>query len=606
MTETSYFSKILKYSTEYIQLSTTKKVIILTLASLVLSKTINLLKTNLLHRKLLKRAQTKRIERDNKINNDLLTLSEIPSDITSIIINSKIYELIELLNDEKITSEQILIVYYKRAITLGLRLELIAESNFSESLELARKCDNIRKATPKEERHKLGTMFGIPICIKDSIEQKGLDSTCGRAKSCFLPCQNDGIVISLLKSQGAIPFIRSNLSQILRAFDCSNNIWGVGVNPWNKNRSLGGSSGGDAGLIASKCSPIGLGSDVYGSIRIPAAFAGVYGFKPTSGRCDQFGHSLVSYHDISKFSFLQGSIGPLARCTEDLLQVTKCLINPDCREHNPSSPFIPWNEEKFLSKEKLKIGYILSDDFFEAAEPCKRAVKEAIKALETQGHETIEIKIPHFEEISLKVIQLLTAEGKSRGMEAALGGEKPIKGLELFVNLGKMSNLFKRILQLFSGSRTRKILSHTVELSSNQFILNLSRLCVLRSEILNYWVANKFDAIITPALALPAFKHNYGSKLLLASCYLWIANITNSPSGVVPITKVQEQEAHYRNGTSSYINDLLFKYSKECMEGSFGLPVAVQVMTLPWEDEKCLRVMNIIENEIAFYDFPEI
>ena len=606
MKENTWFYQIISFPDKFIRLPITKKVLIFSLAILVLKKTVNLLIVNSQHRKLMERARKKRLERDNKINEELIALPEVPQDIASLVLRSTISELIDLLNEEKITSEQILIVYYKQAFTLGLKLELIAESNFQESFELARKCDIIRKFTPKEERYKLGRLFGIPISIKDSIEQKGLDSTCGRAKSCFQPSQNDGIVITLLKAQGAIPFIRSNLSQILRAFDCSNNIWGTGLNPWNVKRTVGGSSGGDAGLIASKCSPISLGSDAYGSIRLPAAFTGVYGFKPTSGRCVQSGHSLIAFHDISKFSFLQASMGPIGRSTDDLLQIVKGLITSENRLYDPSAPFIAWNNEKFLSKEKLKVAYVLSEDFFEAAEPCKRAVKEAILSLEKLGHETVEIKIPHFEEISLKVIQLLTAEGKSRSLQEALGGEKPTKGLELFMNLGKLPNLFKKILKWFSSSRTRKILDHTLELSANDLTLSLSKLCHLRNELLKYWAENKFDVIITPAVALPAFKHNYGSKLLLASCYLWIANIINSPAGVVPITKVKENETCYNNSNLNYKHDILSQYSQECMEGSVGLPVGVQILTLPWEDEKCLKVMKLIEDEIKFYEFPKI
>ncbi len=478
---------------------------------------------------------------------------------------------------------------------------MIAESNLTEALETARNYDNIRANTPKEERNKLGNLFGIPICIKDSIDQKGLDSLSGMAKACFQPIQEDGSIIKLLRGQGAIPFIRSNTSQLLRAFDCDNKVWGRGLNPWNSQRSLGGSSGGDGGLIAAKCSPICWGSDAYGSIRLPAAFAGVYGFKPTSGRYCLAGHSKVAFHDVMKFSFLTATTGPIGRCTDDLVQAIKGLITPESRKYDPSSPYVAWDEEKFSGKKKLKIGYVTSEDFFGAAKPCRRAVLEAVAALRQAGHEVVETKIPNFEEICLRSLSLLASEGEARSLTTPLEGEKPVEGLKLFMELGQTSNLVKKLWAKFTKERTAKILLHTQEPSANELVLNVSKLVVLRGEVIRFWAQQGFDAIITPPAALPAFKHDYGTKLVPATLYLGLANVANLPAGVVPITTVTPEEANYtKEDSPKYNDDILFQYSQENMADSAGLPVGVQVLSLPWEDEKCLAVMKEIETLVGF------
>lgn len=571
------------------------------LAAYVIKVSIEKVQANKLHNSLVNKANQKRLERDAQVLRQLASLPEVPQDITILILKSNVVDLLTLLNEDKITSEQILLVYFRRAASIGLENCMIAESNLTEALETARSYDKIRANTPKEERLKLGNLFGIPICIKDSMDQKGLDSLSGMAKACFQPYKEDGAIIKLLRAQGAIPFIRSNTSQLLRAFDCSNNVWGRGLNPWNSQRSLGGSSGGDGGLIAAKCSPICYGSDAYGSIRLPAAFAGVYGFKPTSGRYCQLGHSAVAFHDIMKFSFLTATTGPIGRCTDDLVLLVKGLITPESRKLDPSSPYVEWNEGKFSDKKKLKIGFVTSEDFFGAAKPCRRAVLEAVAALRQAGHEVIETKIPNFEEICLRSISLLASEGEARSLTSPLEGEKPVKGLELFMKLGQTSNIVKRLWARFTKERTAKILQHTQEPSANELVLNVSKLCVLRGEVIQSWAEQQFDAVIMPPVALPAFKHDYGTKLLPATCYLWLANIANLPAGVVPVTTVKAEEANYtKEDSPKYIDDILFQYSQENMADSVGLPVGVQVLSLPWEDEKCLAVMKEIETLIGF------
>ena len=583
-----------------------RRLITALIVTAVSSNVVIYLRSSLKHKRLIERAQEKKQQRDLQILNEFTPTIEIPEEVRKLVLDSTVTKLLQLLNDDSITSEQILRVYHNRAISTGLQLELIADSNFPEALRAAKEYDIIRKNTPKEERYKLGSLFGIPISIKDSIQQKGLDSTCGLARFCFQPCQDDGLIIKLLKAQGAIPFIRTNVPQVLRSFDCSNNIWGRGINPWDSQRTIGGSSGGDAGLVASKCSPIGFGSDVYGSVRLPAAFAGVYAFKPTSVRYPPFGHSSSTFYDALKFSVLKGGIGPLARSVDDIVQLVRGLIDPENRKYNLSSPVIEWNEEKYNSKKKFRIGYVVSEDFFEAAKPCKRAVLEAVAALRLAGHDAVEIKIPSFEAMVLNIIRLLTSEGRSRGLKDALGDEKANNDLAILVEFAGLPSLLKRIVRPFLGLRAQMILDHTIEPSTNELTLIGAKLITLKNEFLQFWVSSGFDAIITPPVALPAFKHGHGSKLFPASCYLWPANLCDLPAGVVPVTQVMAGEDVYEVEDSKYKNDVFYKGSQECMNGSVGLPVGVQVLGLPWEEEKCLAVMKAIEDSVDFHKLPNV
>ncbi len=107
---------------------------------------------------------------------------------------------------------------------------------------------------------------------------EGFDNTCGIAFKCFKPSASDGAFVRSMKDAGAIPIVRSNVPQLMMLPESVNAIWGCSYNPWNAGRTSGGSSGGEGALVAARCSPLGLGSDIGGSIRIPSHFCGVTGF----------------------------------------------------------------------------------------------------------------------------------------------------------------------------------------------------------------------------------------------------------------------------------------------------------------------------------------
>ena len=134
-------------------------------------------------------------------------------------------------------------------------------------------------------------LLGVPISVKDCIALKGALQTGG------LQCRTgevhrsseDSLIVHVLRQAGAIPICRGNVSQVMMLPESSNNIWGTTLNPWDLSRTPGGSSGGEGALVAMKCVPLAVGSDIGGSIRIPATYCGVTGFKPTPSRLSMEG-----------------------------------------------------------------------------------------------------------------------------------------------------------------------------------------------------------------------------------------------------------------------------------------------------------------------------
>lgn len=234
--------------------------------------------------------------------------------------------------------------YTIRAYEIGGRLNLVAELTYNYGLPLAKKCDDElaqkRKSGEWKSTKDMPKLFGIPISLKDVYHVKGFDSSLGSATQIFKPDKEDGLLVKMIKAEGGVIFVKSTVPQLLLINETNNWIWGRGMNPWNINRTCGGSSGGEGGLIASGCSPLGLGSDGGGSVRIPSHYCGLYGFKPTGKRFTMMGHKKPSEYNPRHIG---SCIGPLGRNTADCERMAEALSNEELfTKEDLLKKFIPW------------------------------------------------------------------------------------------------------------------------------------------------------------------------------------------------------------------------------------------------------------------------
>ncbi len=131
-----------------------------------------------------------------------------------------------------------------------------------------------------------------------------------------------------MRKAGAIFFVRSNLPQSLMIYESFNNIYGRAENPWDRTRTPGGSSGGEGGLIASRCSPLGIGTDVGGSVRVPSELCGIFGLKPSPNRVSSLGQVELT-PTFGADRVVPYVFGPMARSTDDLALAYRVLTNPE-------------------------------------------------------------------------------------------------------------------------------------------------------------------------------------------------------------------------------------------------------------------------------------
>ncbi|MGN6134173.1 MAG: amidase, partial [Aureliella sp.] len=235
----------------------------------------------------------------------------------------------------------------------------------------------------------LSPLAGVPFSLKDNICVAGVATTCGsRMLADFRP-PYDATVVERLRSAGLVLLGKTNLDEFAMGASTETSIFGAAKNPWDRQRTAGGSSGGAAASVAAGLTPLAIGSDTGGSVRQPAAFCGVLGLKPTYGRVSRYG--------LVAFASSLDQIGPLAHSAEDLALLMEVIAGHDRRD----STSLPEASEEYASGlaaplKGVRIGLLaaqlasdgLSDDI-------RSAVQRAADALRSLGASIVDVELPH-------------------------------------------------------------------------------------------------------------------------------------------------------------------------------------------------------------------
>ena len=262
----------------------------------------------------------------------------------------------------------------------------------------------------------------------------------------------DGPLVKRLRDAGAIVLGKTNTSQLLIYIESDNPVYGRTNNPWNLERTCGGSSGGEAAIIATGGSPLGLGADMGGSIREPAHFCGIHGFKPTSWRLTNL-DTRADVFPIGQEVILQQP-GPMARSVADLVLAMDVLAAQGGQHNDPSIPPVPWRKTSDVAVSSLRIAMYLDDGYFKASPAIRRVVEEAANALLIAGAQVEHWTPPDVSQAVRLYFSILTADG-AKSIRRALGPDKAtpqIRGiLQSTGMLRPMRDLVATIMQVIAN-----------------------------------------------------------------------------------------------------------------------------------------------------------
>ena len=310
-------------------------------------------------------------------------------------------EQARLIRDGQVSSAELLNAHLERIEqinpSLNAAIEVLEES-------ARRTADSVDRQ--RTQGAQLGPLAGVPFSIKDSIEVAGTVCTAGTLGLQSAPASTrDATLVARLRAAGAIPIAKTNLPDLLFAFESDNLIHGRTNNPYDFARTSGGSSGGEAALIAACGSPFGLGSDAAGSVRLPAHFCGIASIKPTSGRLPRTGHVPPAGGWIETL----WQIGPMARRVEDLCAIIPLLAYPDGLDFTVSG--MPNGSPEAVRMGDLRIAFFTDNGIVPADPETRMVVQRAAAAIANEVRTMDERRPPGIEESYEHEMRLIGPDG---------------------------------------------------------------------------------------------------------------------------------------------------------------------------------------------------
>lgn len=238
------------------------------------------------------------------------------------------FQIAEQIKIGEITSSEVVTYFIDQIQSVNSKLNAVVETRFDQARKEAKECDQRIKNGEKN----LGPLFGVPFTLKEMISADGLKNTLGSVHYKNRISDFDATAVSRLKKAGAILLGTTNVPEVGFWFECDNPIYGFTKNPYDLTRTSGGSSGGEGAIIGAGASPFGLGSDIGGSIRMPAFFCGIFGHKPSDKIVPMTGHFPVypkTAHEMTGAKYPFTVIGPMSRKASDLYDLMNLIVGPD-------------------------------------------------------------------------------------------------------------------------------------------------------------------------------------------------------------------------------------------------------------------------------------
>lgn len=402
-----------------------------------------------------------------------------------------------------------------------------------------------------------GALLGIPLTVKDMLDVVGMPCRSGSLARRDLPAR-DAEVVTRVRRAGGVVLAKTNMPEFGLSYETDNAVYGRTDHPFDPARTPGGSSGGEAAVLGADASPIGIGSDGGGSIRVPSSYCGLVGLRPTTGRVPTTG-SWPPGRAGTMFDLT--CVGPMGRSTADVADLLRVLAGPDLVD--PFAPPVPLYDWRSVRLEGLRVGWYVDDGVASPVPEVCAAVERAGRALENAGAWAEQVRPPDAVQRSTELFFRATAADSGEGI-VALAGDRPADHVPQFMAL---------LRQPPYGRSS----------SARELVAIQQAMFDLRAEV-RRWIQH-YDVILSPVVAGPAPRHGEAPAGVPAERYLRYESfnythtysVSGLPAAAVPVAAVE------------------------------GMPLGVQVVGPAWREDLVLAATHVVEQAFGgFAAFDEM
>ncbi len=457
------------------------------------------------------------------------------------LLNRSATEIARAIRDREVSSEEITRAALERINEVNPKLNAVVVLAHDRALDEARARD-----AETARRESKGPLHGVPITLKDSHDTEGIVTTGGTTGRAGKTPKSDSPPVARLRAAGAVVLGKTNTPEFTMSFITENLVHGKTNNPYDITRTPGGSSGGAAAIVAACGAFLELGSDLGGSVRVPAHYCGIAGLKTSAGRVPRTGHAFPWGGPLDRF----GTVGPLARRVEDLKLTLPIISGPDWID--PFIEPVPIRNPDDLNIAELRVAFFTDN--------------------------TLETPTSEIQEIVISAAMAVASAG------AAVEGRRPGA-------IARAAEIAYRSFGADGGYLSRKLLSESGTSQPSRFLIDrangptenessveeyaalMHEVDAVRSELLGFM--RDYDAVICPVAAQSAPTHQDAEGLRYT--YTAAHNLSGLPGAVV------------RGGTSPN-----------------GMPVGVQIVAQPWREDIALALAAIIEEATGGWEPPAL
>lgn len=413
-------------------------------------------------------------------------------------------------------------------------------------------------------------LAGVPVSVKECFAVRGLLTTLGIPARRGAVDAADAGLVRRLREAGAVILGKGNVPEAMYLHETVNAVWGRTIHPLRPDRSPGGSTGGDAALVAAGVVPLAAGTDLAGSLRQPAHACGLATIMPRTAVLGDGG----AFDTMPGLTTVKPRAGFLARTVDDLALALEATVGAAAQPRFPRR--VAWWDET---------GPIA------AAPAVRRAVHQAVETLARRGVETVHVPVTVAVDAAWLLLAILSADGGA-DVRSLYGGRRPGPGVARLLAIAGFPPRWRPALAAVLRLAGRRIEAEGVLRTGWRGAEDKAALDAARIDLACRYadLVDGCDAVVCPVSALPAMRHGAAARLVLAAAPCLLANLLDLSAGAVPITTVGQGEQRRRMSL-----DPVLRAAAATDRGSAGLPVGVQVIGAPGCDEATvLEVMRLL------------